>query len=288
MTSLSERYLARLGIDRPGTTDLAALETLLHAHLRAIPFETLSSFVGTPVSLVPADVYAKLLEGKRGGYCMEHALLSRTALAALGFVTEPALARVYVGPTDSAQTHAVTLVHLDGQIYMFDPGFGRFTPKHPLSLSVGNAVQEGRYGTYRLVPPAESDVPESKRGPDCQLVFEEKSPDGTWVGFYGLTRWPVASPDIEAFNWFVSTYPESVFVKGMMFARWMGDSGVGGMDAMMRKRTAGGEVEVIELNSLEAVRRALRDEMELGVDDAMVEKVWDNLVKKGKVAALSN
>lgn len=278
--SVVERYLARLGIERPATKDVAALKYILEAHLRAIPFEDVTSFLGSPVSLVPEEVFAKLLEGGRGGYCMEHCLMTRTALAELGFDVEPVLARVYFGPDSDkpmAQTHAVTAVTLDGQRYIFDPGFGAYTPSIPVCISSGEEKQSGQWGTYRVRPAAvaRDDVGAHKLGADVTLVVESYY-NGAWTPLYGLTRPPVVLADIDAFNWFVSTSPNSFFTRKLMCARWDGDNRVTAFDKAFKKRTADG-VKEVEMKSLEDVDHWLRQEMGLNLSDEQIAAAWKRL-----------
>lgn len=82
-------YLARLGI----ATD-AGLAEVHRAHLAAIPFENLDVILGRGVSVDLADVAAKLVVGRRGGYCYEHGLLLGAALSRLGHDVERRLVRV--------------------------------------------------------------------------------------------------------------------------------------------------------------------------------------------------
>lgn len=280
MTSLAERYLTRIGLTKPERLDLAALSTILQAHLRAIPFENVTSFTGTPVSLNPEDVFSKLLEGRRGGYCMEHAFLSRSALSALGFKVEPILARVYFGRDNEpalAQTHGATVVHFDDGEYVFDPGFGRYTPSIPVCLTGGPDAQVGQYGTYRVRPGAEvrSTMGDAQVGEDVVLVLESLLGDH-WAPLYGYTRRPVVAADIIAFNWFISTYPDGLFVTNIMCATWDGDSRVTCFGKHFKKISEEGSVEA-DVGSSEDVRHWLCTEMGLELDDKLVDAVWERL-----------
>ncbi|BEJ13220.1 hypothetical protein CspHIS471_0303940 [Cutaneotrichosporon sp. HIS471] len=274
---LAERYLARLNIAKPERLDLAALSTILKAHLRAIPWENVTSFTGTPVSVDEEDVFSKLLEGRRGGYCMEHAILSRAALAALGFKTEAILARVYFGPTtDSAlaQTHCATVVHIDSAEYLFDAGFGRATPTIPVRLNSGSTVQEGSYGAYRVRPAAEAreDVGSNKMGGDVILVLESAFGDA-WTPLYGFTPRPVVDADIVAMNWFVCTYPGGLFSSNLLCATWDGNYRVTCFGAHFKKVDRQGTAEA-DAASRDDVQQWLCTEMGLGLDHQMVGDIY--------------
>lgn len=80
-----DAYLARIGVERPSSLDVASLSKLHRAHLMAFTWEALDAFMGWPSLIVPAAAFAKMVEGKRGGWCYEMNGLFGAALAALGF-----------------------------------------------------------------------------------------------------------------------------------------------------------------------------------------------------------
>jgi arylamine N-acetyltransferase len=229
------------------------------------------------------EVFSKMLEGRRGGYCMEHALLSREALAALGFKTEAILARVYFGPTtDSAmaQTHCATVVHIDGGEYLFDAGFGRATPTIPVRLDAGSAEQKGPFGTYRVRPAAEARdaVGAQKMGDDVIFVLESGFGDA-WVPCYGFVPRPVVNADVIAMNWFVCTYPGGLFSSNLLCATWGGDYRVTCFNKHFKKVDEHGTTEA-DVACRDDVQRWLCTEMGLGLDATMVDAVWDRLSKQ--------
>jgi len=78
-------YLARIGLEAPASPDLPSLTALHQAHLMAFTWEALDAFMGWPSTITPADAFAKMVEGKRGGWCYEMNGLFGAALTALGF-----------------------------------------------------------------------------------------------------------------------------------------------------------------------------------------------------------
>lgn len=80
-----DAYLARIGMARPVSLDVDSLSRLHRAHLMAFTWEALDAFMGWPSSIAPAAAFAKMVEGKRGGWCYEMNGLFGAALAALGF-----------------------------------------------------------------------------------------------------------------------------------------------------------------------------------------------------------
>jgi N-hydroxyarylamine O-acetyltransferase len=120
-----ERYLARIGFEGTPRADLDTLRHLHRAHLETIPYENLDVQLGRGVSLELPSVYAKLVEGRRGGWCYEMCGLFGWALAEIGFcVTRVAgaAARALFGDF-ALGNHLVLLVELD-RPYLADVGFG--------------------------------------------------------------------------------------------------------------------------------------------------------------------
>ena len=65
-------YLDRIGVARPGVLDEAARLRALHrAHQMAVPFENLSIHLGEPISLDEDDLFGKIVDRRRGGFCYE-------------------------------------------------------------------------------------------------------------------------------------------------------------------------------------------------------------------------
>lgn len=80
-----DAYLVRIGVDRPVSLDIDGLARLHRAHLMAFTWEALDAFMGWPSAIAPAAAFAKMVEGRRGGWCYEMNGLFGAALAALGF-----------------------------------------------------------------------------------------------------------------------------------------------------------------------------------------------------------
>jgi N-hydroxyarylamine O-acetyltransferase len=89
-----DAYLRRIGHAGPCTVSFETLAALQRAHTAALPFENLDPLLGRPVALDAASLSAKLVEGRRGGWCYEHNLLLGHALRAIGFQVQDLAARV--------------------------------------------------------------------------------------------------------------------------------------------------------------------------------------------------
>lgn len=80
-----EAYLARIGQDRPRRIDLESLTALHRAHLLSFTWEALDAFMRWPQGFGPEAAFAKMVTGRRGGWCYEMNGLFGAALSALGF-----------------------------------------------------------------------------------------------------------------------------------------------------------------------------------------------------------
>lgn len=188
-----DAYLERIGLrGRPGIAECH------RAHVSSIPFENLDPLRGRAVSLDPGDLQRKLVAQRRGGYCFEHNLLLKGALEALGADVEPILARVGDRGTERSRTHLLLRVHLDGEVWHADVGFGRGTLREPIPFGPGEEhVQDG--WRFRVI----ADGPE--------LVLRTVT-EGKWVDGYSFVPEPVPLIDIETSNWYTATHPRSPFV----------------------------------------------------------------------------
>ena len=83
-----DRYFEHIGHrPRAGDVSLDCLAKLQMHHLARVPFEsiTLHYSKGRSLSLDPEDLFIKIVERGRGGYCMEVNNFFATVLRSLGF-----------------------------------------------------------------------------------------------------------------------------------------------------------------------------------------------------------
>ncbi len=199
-----DAYLARVGL---GEGDPTLAEVHL-AHVTSIPFESLDPHCGLPVSLEEDDLAAKLLASNRGGYCFEQNLLLKSALEALGAEVELYLARVLVAADPNAprpRTHLLLGVEWQGERWHADVGFGGGTLLEPIPWGPGGEHEQAGW-TYRVIERS------------SEYVLQTGTADG-WADLYAFLPFPVPKADIEAANWFTSTYPASRFVDGFLVSR---------------------------------------------------------------------
>lgn len=185
------------------------LETLrgLHlAHATQIPFENLDVLLGRPIRLDPDSLFAKLVTGRRGGYCFEQNALFAAALEAIGFAVTPLAARVRAGATQMRpRSHMLLAVEIEGKTWIADVGFGADVFLHPILMEPGLEAEQFGW-RYRVMRE------------DSLYVLQALRPEG-WFDLYSFTlerQYPV---DYEVSNHFTSTFPESFFLTNLMAQR---------------------------------------------------------------------
>ncbi|QHA04474.1 arylamine N-acetyltransferase [Streptomyces broussonetiae] len=205
-----DAYLERIGWQGGRQADVATLRGVHLAHALSLPFENLEPLSGRAPSLAAGDLMAKMVRGRRGGYCYEHNTLMRLALQALGFRVGGLAARVVLGaptPWSRPRTHMMLRVPVPGEPepYLADVGFGAVgSLLAPVPLVTG-AEFEGGGRRHRLVPL-------SHEGP-LELLELQAFDGRDWVGQYAFTLEPFAAADYEVFNWHVGTNPRSPFTR---------------------------------------------------------------------------
>jgi N-hydroxyarylamine O-acetyltransferase len=196
-------YLRRIGYDRDLAPTAGTLAGLHRAHVAAIPFENADIMLGRGVRVDLPSIADKLVHRGRGGYCFEHGQLLAAALVQLGYPVDRLLARVG-GPHD-ARTHLVLRVHVDGQDWLADTGFGTGLIE---PVPFGDGAPHDQYGwTYRLRADGER---------HWQL---QEHQDGQWAACYQFDDQPQYPADVLMANHFTATYPDSSFVRQLVVIR---------------------------------------------------------------------
>lgn len=144
-----DAYLQRLHLERPAKAGLAALRSLMRAHLTHIPFENLDVYERKRVSTSLEHSLAKVVTSGRGGWCFELNGAFGWLLDQLGFDVRHLGAAVLLdGPNDMVD-HLTLEVTLD-EPYLVDVGFGESFIA-PLRLNAPGP-QSGGNGAYEFIP----------------------------------------------------------------------------------------------------------------------------------------
>jgi len=264
MPELLDAYCARIGYTGPRVPTLAVLRDLQVLHPAVIAFESIDPFMGRTVRIDPVSVQAKLLGGRRGGYCHEHNGLFCDVLTEIGFDVVPLGARVvWARPDGKAPlTHRLTLVHVAEGPFIADVGFGGQTPTAPLRLAP-EVEQPTPHGTYRI----------QRDGVDFML--EMRLAD-RWAALYRF-RLEAQNPiDFEMANWFTATHPGTRFTQNLICARVDGARRINLANRMLIVRDVDGNVTSRVLAGAPELGEVL--DRDFGLDVPVpVAALWDRV-----------
>lgn len=192
-------YLNRIGHNGETHCDLSTLTALMSAQLKSVPFENTEVQAGRIPSLIPEDIYTKIVTNKRGGYCYEVNGLFTMALTTIGFEWYFAGARPMFYPTRRPKTHMVVIVTIEGKEYLCDTGFGRHGIREPLEVTDTNVtVQSG--DSFRV-----------------EFINGEYILNGLvqneWEPQYGFALVPQEWIEFSLANHFNATHPDTIFTQ---------------------------------------------------------------------------
>jgi N-hydroxyarylamine O-acetyltransferase len=243
-------YLDRIGVVDVTGPDLPTLRRIVAGHTRSIAFENLDAFTGREVALDPDALAAKLVHGRRGGWCFEQNLLLRGALDALGYTTTCLAARVLWGGPDDApprpRSHMLMRVDLPEGPHLVDVGFGGLTLTGVLALEP-DVVQDTPHEPFRLVPAERS-------GYRMQALV-----GGEWRSLYWFDLTEQLLADYEVSNWYLCHHPRSHFRSGLTIARPEPDRRYALGGPTLAVHHLGGPTERHALSSPAEIRKVLED-----------------------------
>jgi N-hydroxyarylamine O-acetyltransferase len=270
-----DAYLDRIRFGGKRDPTLETLRTVVGAHCSAIPYENIDVLLGRPPKLDLESLQAKMVRGKRGGYCFEQNLLLRAGLRALGFTVTGMIARVVRGfPPDAPRIagHMVVRVDLPEGAFLVDAGFGNLTPTGPLAMQPA-IEQETPHELMRLLPVG------------SELVLQSKLGD-TWDNLWRLCSHVAVDADYDVANWFTATHPASPFASNMIAAR----PGPGGtrhtfLNGRVNLRRPDGTVERQELLDDVSIADVLFGTFGLKLSAATIRSALDVLAHKDRRGA---
>ena len=146
-------YLDRIGYSGPTAAGIETLRGLHRAHLLRVPFENLDIHLGRPIVLDETRLFAKIIGGRRGGFCYELNGLFAVLLENLGF----RVTRLSAGVAHTAGgygpefDHLALLVEAGGR-HLADVGFGEgFIDPLPFDSPSTDGYRLERAGEYHVL-----------------------------------------------------------------------------------------------------------------------------------------
>jgi N-hydroxyarylamine O-acetyltransferase len=252
-----DAYLARIGYAGALRPDLATLCALHRAHLLAIPYENLDIHLGRRLTLDLPQIFAKLVDERRGGWCYEMNGLFAWALRQIGIrvhLLSGTVGRATEGDTVEGN-HLVLLVELE-QPYLADVGFGNGFLE-PLPLVAGRYHQG--FLTYELA------------ADDTRWHFQNHAHGGP--GF-DLRLTPYRLADFAAACHALQTAPTSGFVRTTVCHRFTPTGIVSLRGAVLTEVRAEGVARrtITDTAAYASVLRA-----QFALDIPQVAALWENI-----------
>ena len=204
-----EKYFNRIGLSLPETIspDAELLKKVHFAHCTHVPYENLDIIRGIPLSLDENDLFRKVVEEGKGGYCFELNGIFGWLLRELGYKVEDKAARYLRGEKEvPMRRHRVLKVTAeDGSVWCCDVGIGEVCPRYPLMLELG-LEQEQFDECYRF-----------EKNAFLGWVLRDRY-KGEWRDFYSFTEEPQMTKDFVALSFYCEKHPDSPFINGEMFS----------------------------------------------------------------------
>ncbi|MBV5328300.1 MAG: arylamine N-acetyltransferase [Chlorobium sp.] len=199
-----EAYFARIGFEADASADFATLKGIMRCQLFSVPFENLDVQQGKIVSLVPEEIYRKIVDRKRGGYCYEVNGLFAMALDALGIPYRFVAARPMTYPVRRPRTHMAIVATIDGEQWLCDLGFGSYSIREPVNLNCLDRELSQDFEIFKL-----------SKNPEGDYLLQSFV-DGAWKNLYEFNLSQQEWVDFEPANYLNSTHPDSIFVQWLM------------------------------------------------------------------------
>ncbi len=148
MSFNKEKYLQRINCSANLKPNLDNLRKLQKHHLLNIPFENLDIHNNIPIKLSIENIFNKVVNQNRGGFCYELNGLFYELLNSIGFDVKMISARVFNQKNGYGKEydHLAIISKIDDVEYLIDVGFGEFAFE-PLKLQIG-ILQKDQRGNF--------------------------------------------------------------------------------------------------------------------------------------------
>ena len=196
-----EKYVERIKYQGKLNLNEKCLKELHRNHVMAIPFEAIDIQLKRPISLKEKDIYNKVIDNNRGGYCYELNLLFHKFLSKIGFSNHLISAKIYdSGKFGPEYDHMAILLQLD-DTWLVDVGYGDLFIE-PLKL-IPDFQQEDTNKIYKI----------EKQNSNEYLLTESQKDHLDFRIKYKFNTTPKKSKEFYDQNNWKQSSKESYFVK---------------------------------------------------------------------------
>ncbi len=182
-----------------------------YSHFLNIPYENFDIINKIPFSLDEDDLYEKIINNRRGGYCYELIFLFKRLLTKLGYKVDLLSARIVHEPDKILGPefdHSILLVHLKSK-WIADIGNSRWF-NEPMMLDSDKILSQN-YQTFRI---------DQTSGSNDKYVLVEKNSDNEFEQpQYYFRLIPRENSDFNGVCHYKWTSPESKFTKEYICTR---------------------------------------------------------------------
>jgi len=199
-----QEYFNRIGFRHAAKADIATVAEMMRCQLFTVPFENLDVQAGKIVSLVPEEIFEKIVCRNRGGYCYEVNGLFAMALETLGIPYQLVAARPMFYPARRPKTHMALVVTLNNEEWLCDLGFGSYGIRAPMRLGSLNVQIKQDYDAFML-----------SKISDREYLLRALV-DGEWENQYAFDLSPQEWIDFMPANYLNSTHPDAIFVQKLL------------------------------------------------------------------------
>lgn len=225
-----EQYYARVQVPESArvydvssmTADaqLSHLELLVKHQLVTVPFENLTLHYSwhRVINTDAHHLFDKIVNQKRGGYCMENNSLFHVVLVSLGFDVYMAGARVHESDETGygGTTHCLNIITIGGVRHVADVGFGPNGPIHPYILDPN--LEQAHIAPARIRY-RQGQLPGTTNKAGLVWIYEQRQTDD-WVPMYCFADIEILLADVKTMNLAPSTSRTSIFQKMIMCVRF--------------------------------------------------------------------
>lgn len=210
-----DKYLCKIGYRGNRQVSLDTLRRLQALHLQHIPYENLDILNGRLLSLEPDDLFNKMIQHHRGGYCFELNGLYKELLVSIGYQVTQYAGRYLNKPgLGQLRKHRVLVVELNEKRYITDVGYRSEQPRCPLELNP-DIVQTDGISDYKL-----------RMDSFYGWIIRQKEKGKEWKDVYAFTEEPQLDMDYILPSFYCERHPDSPFIDTLKLSTFTPDSNI--------------------------------------------------------------